>query len=340
MPHKDARRAVDIVLENLDIPAWPQLPNRSFLESMYVQYSEWMPCLKVDLEGEKIYFDTAGETSTEIEQFYQAYLANEMGSFAISSEYATGLEAFLERLRTKPRETISFLKGQVTGPITFGLTVTDEKRQPILYNETLRDPILKTLILKAKWQEQEFKKIDPKIATIIFFDEPYLRAYGSAYVSLIREDVINYLNECFLGVEGLTGVHCCGNTDWGLLLETGVDIISFDAYDYTESLALYPRELKKFFERGGFLAWGIVPGNFPTTQQVAQEDLESLLKLFEEKLAILVDKGFDKQELLERAFITPNCGTGAMSESLAEKTLQLTSDLSKALRQKYSLGEK
>ncbi|MBM3132761.1 MAG: hypothetical protein FJZ95_07000, partial [Chloroflexi bacterium] len=44
MPHADPAEAGALALRYLpDIPVWPQLPNRSFLENMYAQYSEGLP---------------------------------------------------------------------------------------------------------------------------------------------------------------------------------------------------------------------------------------------------------------------------------------------------------
>ena len=55
------------------------------------------------------------------------------------------------------------------------------------------------------------------------------------------------------------GIHCCGNTDWSLLLNAPIDILSFDSYGYFESLRLYDRALAQYLARGGWLAWGLVP---------------------------------------------------------------------------------
>lgn len=339
LPHKNASNAIEVVERNLkEIPIWPQLPNLSFYEAMCVQVSEGMPLVEVDVLNERIFFNTKRDAVEEVEKFYEKYLSEETEYFKISKDYAAGFYLFLEELKLNKWPKIKFAKGHLVGPVSFGLSVSDDKKQPVIYNETLMDTILKTLSLKAKWQEQKFKEVKPDIDTIIFFDEPSLQAIGSAYVSIEKEKVIDYLNECFSNLSGLKGVHCCGNTDWSILMKTEADIISFDAYDHTESFALYRDELKEFINRGGVLAWGIVPAAFPDANQVAGEDLESILKRFEEKLELIIALGIDKQTLLEQALITPNCGTGSMSEELAEKSFVLTKEVSEALRDKYQIS--
>ena len=87
---------------------------------------------------------------------------------------------------------------------------------------------------------------------ILTLDEPYLASVGSAIVSLPREEVIAALDEVFDGLPGvLCGIHCCANTDWGLVLASKVRYLSFDAYEYADSLLLYPGEVSAFLARGG-----------------------------------------------------------------------------------------
>ena len=51
LPQTDPQEACSLILANLpDIPVWPQLPKRSFLENMYVQYSGGFPGVKVEDE--------------------------------------------------------------------------------------------------------------------------------------------------------------------------------------------------------------------------------------------------------------------------------------------------
>jgi hypothetical protein len=176
--------------------------------------------------------------------------------------------------------------------------------------------------------EERFNRILPGVKTIISFDEPSLSSFGSAFSGLNREEVIVSLNECLDAVNGLAGVHCCGNTDWSLLLSTNLDILSFDAYGYLETLALYPKELSKFLERGGLLAWGIVP----TSGAIEKEDSKSLVERFRIGVNTLSEKGIDAT-LLQRAIITPSCGTASLPIPLAERVCQVTSEVSKRLRE-------
>jgi hypothetical protein len=327
-PHTDPAEAIALVQETCpDIPFWPQLPRRAFRENMYAQFSEYLPGIHVD--GDKVTVDLGDGWLEEVESFYTAFLEEDPSRFALSPEYAAGFRQLME---TGPLEGVWAVKGQVTGPISFGLQVTDRELRPSLYDDTMRDVIIKNAMRHAQWQEKELRKLCPR--TVVFVDEPFLSMVGSAYASLPREQVIGALEEVFSGVEGWTGTHCCANTDWSLLLETPVDILSFDAYEYAETLALYPEELRAFLGRGGMLAWGVVPSSGEAAQAInpesAREVLERALQLFEAK-------GFDRAELLPRSLITAACGTGTLSVPVAEHVFKVTRALSEAVRAEYGL---
>jgi hypothetical protein len=115
--------------------------------------------------------------------------------------------------------------------------------------------------------------------------------------------------------------------DWGVLLSTNLNFLSFDAYTYLETLSLYPKELKAFLERGGILAWGIVP----TSEAILKEDAQSLVKRFKEGVKALAKKGIDPS-LLQRAILTPSCGTASLSIPLAERVCQVTAEVSRRLQ--------
>ena len=327
-PHQDEKEVFRLILSNFpEIPFWPQLPKRSFLEGMVVQYSEGFPSLRWSEKEQRVWVDTSQGFDKEIEKFYQRVERNELEPFQITENFAKGWRFLKDLSSTDQREKIKYIKGQITGPITFGLALKDREGKPIFYDPTLRDILIKHLSLKAQWMEKRFQELFPGIPTILFFDEPSLSSFGSAFMSLNREEVIHSLNECFDAVKGLKGTHCCGNTDWSVLLATEIDILSFDAYGYLETLSLYPKELRTFMERGGILAWGIVP----TSEAVLKENAQSLVKRFKDGVETLSKTGIDPS-FLQRAIITPSCGTASLSVPLSEKVCRLTAEVSQRLR--------
>jgi methionine synthase II (cobalamin-independent) len=324
LPHTDPAVASQLVLDTLDIPVWPQLPRRSFLENMYVQYSERFPGVVV--ANERIYVDRDRDLDPDLERLYVAYLMNDLDYAAISPDYAAGLHHFLLLDLGQP----PVVKGQVTGPVSWGLTVVDQGRKPILYEDVLAEALAKHLRLKASWVELQLLSISSQ--TIIIVDEPYMSSFGSAFVSLSRDQVETMMEEVFAGIDGLKGVHCCGNTDWSLLLSTSADILNLDAYEYAESLALYPDEVGAFLDRGGIIAWGIVP----SSDQVLEETVDSLVDRFLGALGLLTAKGLHRDDLLASALVTPSCGCGSLAVETADRVLELAGKVSKALRERYA----
>jgi methionine synthase II (cobalamin-independent) len=293
---------------------------------MYVQFSQGFPGIVVS--GDSIHVNRAQDLNRPLEQLYRAYLENDCDKYAISPDYAAGLHAFLSRKDLSPRA----VKGQVTGPVSWGLTITDADRRSIIYDEILADAAAKLLRLKASWQEKELSRISPN--TIIFIDEPYMVSFGSAFVPLSREKVISLLEEVFGGISGLKGVHCCGNTDWSVLLDTSVDIIHFDAYNYGQSLSLYPKEVKKFLDRGGAIGWGIVPDDI---ESLNKETVPSLKDRLEETMAPFTRNGVHFKQLIEQGLLIPSCGLAPLAnEEAATRALELLTELSAVIRKRYA----
>lgn len=327
LPHTDVFAAWNLVLRYCaSIPNWPQLPRRTHLENMYIQFSERFP--GVVLRDGRIFVDRTQNLDEGLEQLYLAYLEDDLEYGRISAAYAAALEALRQGQLPLP-SPITALKGQITGPVSWGLTIVDQNRRPILYDEVLADAVGKHLRLKAAWQERELAKLAPR--TIIFIDEPYMASFGSAFVALGREQVIGLLEDVFAGLQGIKGVHCCGNTDWGLLLNTSIDILSLDAYDYSETLALYAGDVARFLSRGGIIAWGIVPADVAAKT----ETVESLIARLDEAFDRLVAKGISRDALIQASMITPSCGLGSLPLDLAEHILELTSQVSAALQRRY-----
>lgn len=221
---------------------------------------------------------------------------------------------------------------QTTGPLSFALTVTDENKRAIYYNEEFRDLIIKALGMKCRWQIQKFKPFGEQI--ICFIDEPILSALGSStYESVKREDVVAVLKEVIEAVHaerGLAGIHCCGETEWSILVDAGVDILSFDAFGFGETTPMYSQAMKTLLARGGAIAWGVVP----TSPVIRTQTPEKLVAHFEKLADNLASKGIDRKMILEQAIITPSCGTGLLEVADSEKVFQTLRAVSQLLRSK------
>ena len=323
VPHTDVDNVCNFILERCkDLPYWPQFAKIDVRENMMLQYSENMPCLKIDLEKNELYYDTSANREEELLKFFENLTNLNFDYFKISYEYARGFYTLLEKTKVKNNR---LMKGQVIGPITFLYSIIGENDKPIIYDDMLADAIVRGLAMKAVWQAKEIKKIGK--VPIIFFDEPSLSGFGSAFMSLERDLATEIINKAIDTIKEhediMVGLHCCGNSDWKMLLETKIDIISFDSYGFGQYFVLYPDSIKSFLEREGVIAWGAVP----TSEYDEKVTLDTISNRLNESVDALISKGIDKDYILQHSIFTPSCGLGTLNIDIAEKVTELTAEL-------------
>ncbi|MEJ2658788.1 MAG: hypothetical protein P8012_16640 [Desulfobacterales bacterium] len=316
LPLRNHAEGIQLVFKYTpEIPLWVQLP--AFREEgMIAQFQPGFPGLT--MKTEKSFIDTSNPSFDEdILGFYEEYITVSEGKadlnasrFAMDGNAARGFFAFTEHLRSLRLRPMA-VKGQITGPITFGLGLTDQNGKAVFYDDQLRDVAIKLLAQKARWQVKMLSEFGSKI--IIFFFENVIAPVH---------------NE-----GGLAGIHVCANADWSLILESDADIISFDAYSFFDKLMLYPDHVKRFIESNKILAWGIVPTL--NSDDIEKETAESLVARWETQSAAIEALGFDRSAVLAQTFFTPACGTGSLSIDLANKVMALTRQVSDVLRKKY-----
>jgi hypothetical protein len=316
LPHLNPDEACTLVLETFDIPFWPQLPNVSFREFMIPQYAEGLPCLRTNEKKEAIWIE---RDDNELAGFYEKY--REGMKLSISDSYAKGLHTFIRFLSGRH---FNYLKGQVTGPLTFTLGLKDTHGRLIYFDEEFREVSLLVLKAKVRWQIDILKSYADHV--ILFIDEPVLSALGSsAYLGVSPEESLRLLREICNTVHesgGISGIHCCSKADWPLVINSGVKIISFDAYDYIESISLYPGEFLEFLHNGGYLAWGIVP----TTSSINTENPDSLKQRFDAGIQML-SRHIPVELLLSRILLTPSCGAGSLTVHETEAVFRILIEL-------------
>lgn len=328
LPHTDIREALELIFKYVgQIPFWPQLPKLNSLEGMTAQFAEGLPCVELTTEG-LLY--NSRDRDRQLEVFYSKVIEEDLDYFQISERVSCGLSEFYRYLQKADLEKIVFIKAQVTGPFTFAASLKDERDISLLHDNVFLQVIIKALIMKALWQIKLFKKFGKPI--IIFIDEPFLGAFGSAYTPVSREQVVAGLGELAKGIKSedvLVGVHCCGNTDWGIFTDVkDIDIINFDAFSFMDKFVLYAQDLDKFLKKGGLICWGIIP-----TQETGVElTPEILLLKLQEGINILAKKGVDRGLLSESLLISPACGLGTLKPEAARKILHLARELSNLLK--------
>ena len=322
VPFLDAEDACRLIFGACDIPFWPQLPKVSFKEFMVPQYSEGMPFLRIDPGKQVIWIEKDG--SDELDRFYEGW--SEGSKIAISEDYAKGLHTFVKIVKRRSRPGL--VKGQVTGPLTFTLGLKDVAGKSVYFDEELREVSLMLLKGKASWQLETLRAHAEGV--VLFIDEPILSALGSSsYLAVSSEEVLRLLKEIIHTIKsagGISGIHCCGNADWPLVIRSGPDIINFDAYDYVDTIALYPDEFLDFLENGGRLAWGIVP----TSDAIAAENPDTIRQRFEEGIRKL-SSHIPEDLLRSNILLTPSCGTGSRTVEETMKVFQLLMGLREAL---------
>jgi hypothetical protein len=341
LPAANHQQAMDWILKTTaEIPLWPQLPALP-QERMLNQFIEGLPGI-IETE-DRTYFDiTASGFNKAQLSFYEDYLTVSdhpekllVSRFNTSPARAAGLYLLAEQAPIIGR-TVSAVKGQITGPFTMLTGISDVNKKLGYYEPDFRDIVVKGIAMKAAWQVAYLKQAYD-VPVLLFIDEPALAGLGSSsFISVSLDDISQDLAEVTTAIHtagGLAGVHVCANTDWDILLNSEIDILSFDAYSFFEKFITCKSRIHTFLERGALIAWGIIPT--AEADNIELETSDSLVNRWEKQALLLCGGRWDIKALLQQTLITPSCGTGSLSPVLAQKVLQLTKEVSTILRAKY-----
>lgn len=323
LPHKDPEQACDAVLGAFaEFPYVPLLPNRGFLENIVVTDSEGLPGRLIT--GEKLTVDRERDLSAGMEQIYLDYIEGNFAPYAVSPDYASGFYSFIGR----SFPPVYGIKCQVTGPVTFGMQVVDAEKRPVYYDTQFADVLSKMLALRARWYEFELKRATGVKNTLVVLNEPYLASLGSSVVPIDVETVKSGWQDIISLLEGSVGIHCCSNTDWGFLISLDPAVLSFDAYTTAKEILLYRDDLLGYMERGGVVAWGIVPADWRVFSKETTDSLfERYMAIRNEVASYIPEKLFDAQSL-----ITPSCGIRFADEPQSVTIMNTAAEISRRLR--------
>ncbi|MDF2568601.1 MAG: hypothetical protein K0R55_205 [Sporomusa sp.] len=325
LPHQDEGTALKIIAKAMPHwPHWPQLPGKMPEQGFVVQYVQ--PLLKMGIltvtpPKDPVFARLESGWEDKVTSFYKYYMDFLNGDvhaeqvFALEGAAFAGLEAFTTHF-SQYFPNAEGVKGHISGPLTVGLQIKDERGRPCFYEDMLRDILVKCLAVEAVLEARRLKALGLPI--MIFIDDPCLFLIGaSTHITLTKEDASAALAAIIeqLHQEGVkVGVHACAGIDWSILFNLSVDVISFDAYHYFTGMALQAEGLARYLDQGGKLAWGLVP----TSEEAWQETPESIVARFIEQSAELAKRGINPAILRQNIIWTPSCGTGALPVDLAE----------------------
>ncbi|MFP3976004.1 MAG: hypothetical protein ACOC6S_02435 [Chloroflexota bacterium] len=348
MPHTDVERALDLAL-SLDIPFWPQLPKVSFYEDMYAQVSEGFPGVRIDVEGEKVDF-----SHRDFEEDLERYSRHieDPATFELSQDYSVVFHKFFEGdLKRYPA-----IRGQTTGPVSYGFKIVDENLKPIIYNEEIRALLFDFIQRKLNAQYQTLVKKNRN--AFVWLDEPGL---GWVFNSLsgyndveAKEDYRSFLS----GVESPKALHLCADVNLPYLLELGLDLLSFDAYQMEIMPRAYTDDVGRFIESDGIVSWGLVPTDSSTLGQETPETLTNLLLNYWGVIA--ENSGVPLERIARQALIAParcclknigavgadddftgnvacSCNISSVEEKVVERAFAYVKQVSEILREKFNL---
>jgi methionine synthase II (cobalamin-independent) len=229
-----------------------------------------------------------------------------------------GLRAFLEVVRDR----VAPVKIQLTGPVTLGLALIEAgapARKAFAVAGTAVTAHGETLV-------RAVRRVAPAAPLLVFVDEPGLTALPKGQIPLSPDDTTDLLSGTLAALEpsAVTGVHCCGPTDWRVVAQAGPDLLSFPAAPWILEAG---GTIASFLEDGGWIAWGAVPTSGPVSS-----DTEHLWRRLLDLWCDLVQFGCNPVLLRTRALITPACGLAGHGVSQAERVLRLAVELGERAR--------
>jgi len=327
MPQTDITQALDLAL-TLDVPFWPQLPNYSYREDMYVQAAEHFPGIVLDMEKRTLRFSM----DKFIDQ-YEETLAHfdDPAYFDISEQYSVVYHDFLSKdLSDRPA-----IRGQLEGPVSFGFNILDQDERPILFDDTIRPFMLDFMARRINVQLARLKARNAN--AFMFVDEPGLQFVFSAMSGYSDLQAKADLDAFFSMIDRPRGIHLCGNPDWEFLLNLDLDILSIDIYTNAEIFSSCTASIRKFLDRGGVLVWGIVPTGY---EAFAKESLGLLAMKLEGIWRHLGKSGIEIEQILSQGMLSPAtcCLVNPDKGRTVESAFSLVNHLSGMLREKYKVA--
>jgi len=314
LPHTHLEVGLQAALA-MDIPFLPQLPVGRPSEFMLPQALEGLPGLRWDEDGMctvDLEEWSAGRADFEA-RLETALDSGSLESFEPSLEGCRAWRPFLWEVENRK---LTFAKAQLAGPFTVRLWARTRDGVPTLEVPGLDAGIHRLLLARALAMVKALRRAGT--TPLFFLDEPGLNSFsrGNARHLLAMQEL--RLMVVALQREGaLVGLHCCGNTDWALLLEAGLDVLALDVRLSLDAVLEESGPFARFLDSGATLSLGIIPTDSSSTY-----DLGELVDAVEVSLEAALPPGRSFAREGAQMLLTPACGLAMHSVGDAELVLE------------------
>lgn len=306
LPHRDVAAAAEFSRSAFDVLTLPSLPRRSPAEAPVAQALVGAQGVTLGQYGtlaiDVARLDPHADVRTDIAS----------GSFA-------GLRACLdlatERGHTGP------VKWQFVGPISVGLALRRAGAPAEVAFPMAARVVKSHLVMLTSVISQAL----PSSPQLVVLDEPFLDDLMAHDFPIPPDAAVDLLSSAMAAVEvGTTvGVHTCGDVDLAVLIATGSSVLSIPA---RMSLVPYAGYIARFLRDGGTIAWGAVPTEGPISG-AGGRTAARLQAVWDE----LAGRGCDPVLLRRQSLISPQCGLGGHSVSVAERVCETARAVSRAV---------
>lgn len=298
LAHLDPGAAARFALEAFPtLPAVPSLPRRSPWEGILGQVATAIPGVGITASGDVVVdrsrFDPDAPARPDLD-----------------GEAFVGLRAIVQVAPERP------LKAQLVGPVTLATALqrAGVEAGPALVAATQASGAVAAAILDRLGATRQ----QP---AVLFVDEPGLVGLDHAGFPFAVDDAVDAVSTVLAtcGSRAVTGVHCCGPTDWAAVRSAGPTVLSLPVDDAVTAAAPV---LAAHLDGGGWVAWGAVPTHGPVGTSA-----DPLWRRLAAAWCDVLGAGADPQLLRARALVTPACGLAGHGLSQARRAVALTCEL-------------
>jgi hypothetical protein len=325
LPHTQLEMALQMALQ-VDIPFLPQLPTGNPAELMIPSALEGLPGLSFDAEG-VCTVDLARWQAERVkfeQDLDEALSRGTLEAFEPSPQACRAWKPFLWEVENRK---LPFAKAQLAGPATVRWVAKTSEGTPTSEEAELDPQMFRLVMAKALAMVKALRRAGT--TPIFYLDEPGLYALDAKnprHLVVLQE--LKMLVVSLQREGALVGIHCCSNTDWPLVFELGIDLLSLDVRLSLDAALEESLTFLRYLMAGATLSLGIIPTDLAT-----QFEVRDLVESVEATLKATLPRASAFPEVLARTVLTPACGLGMRTVQDAERIFAQVRESQRALRE-------